>query len=60
MQKVIVVNVISSLANVVILKEIDLPEVNKLLSDGYKVVGFHQILNETSTTVTMTFILEKV
>lgn len=60
MQKVIVVKVQSSLSEKEISKEMDLPEINKLMSEGYKLVNFHQILDNGTSCIVMTFILEKV
>lgn len=60
MQKVIVANILSKPEERTKFLEIDLPELSKLLEDGYRVIGFHQIAPSSQLfCVTMTFILEK-
>lgn len=61
MQKVIIVNLISRPDEREMLTERQLPEVNKLLDEGYQVVQFYQIAPSSGTSValTLTFVLEK-
>ncbi len=60
MQKVVIANVLSRPEEKTRFTEIDLPDLSKLLTDGYKIVDFHQIaVSDKLFCVTMTFILEK-